>query len=858
MNKIKHLTMPLFVAAFLNIGEKVMNTNYKLNSAAGWHRQIMRKPRNITRYLFSLILTLICLTSGLTSSGYSRSQPLSYQTTIPLRTNPSWTLTGDLNIARYNHTGAPLPNGKVPFAESWTSLSALEAGVRVAPAQDVAVKHALQPVPVRNTVDFESTPPPSGTVHALFDLDRPETGPFPTDKFTVVDRSQNTGLRVNLPYPDCAVRVSDCEDLNVINTLDGFGLQTRISIPFDGPIDPATVTDETLFVISLSNTLPDGDPGGKVIGINQVVWDPGTLTLHVEVNDLLDQHTRYALIVTRGVRDSSGAPIEASEAFRRFRQTVRGSYKRALLDAVHAAGRAGVREREIVSASVFTTQSITSVMERIRDQIKVGTPEPANFLLGPMGERAVFNRADVTSVAWRQQTRQNPAGFTTVNLDLGILQVVPGAVGTIAHGVYTSPDYQVHPGEYIPAVGTRTETPQVQSYNQIYFSLFLPAGPKPEAGWPVAIISPGSSSSRHAGPSILASKLASYGIATIGITAPGVGFGPHGTLTVNLTGGSSLTIPDGGRGIDQDGNGVIGNAEGSVAAAPRAWTIGERDRNRQAVVDLMQLVRVIEVGMDVDGDGSSDLDQDRIYYHGNSAGAMYGTIFMALDPSVSVAVGSFPGAMLPEHGRFAPGRRAGFGLSLQARMPSLINSPGITQIDGVPINGPHFNENKPLRNRPAVTNTIPGAIEIQAAFEMLEWGQQSGQTPVVWVRHLRQSPLPGLYPKSVIYQFGRGDQNANNPGTTAILRAGNLADRTLHYRHDLAFAEDPTIPKNPHGMVALPTHPNALYRSIARGLQDQIGSFFASNGTAIIHPEPRRFFEVPVEGPLSEDLNYIP
>ena len=74
----------------------------------------------------------------------------------------------------------------------------------------------------------------SDAVHALFDLDHPDTGPFPSDVFTVADAAHNTGRRVNLPYPDCAVRVSDCEDLDVINTLDGFGLQTRISIPFDG------------------------------------------------------------------------------------------------------------------------------------------------------------------------------------------------------------------------------------------------------------------------------------------------------------------------------------------------------------------------------------------------------------------------------------------------------------------------------------------------------------------------------------------------------------------------------------------------------------------------------------------------
>ena len=76
---------------------------------------------------------------------------------------------------------------------------------------------------------------PADGVHALFNLDHPDTGPFPSDVFTVADFSHNTGRRVNLPYPDCSVRVSDCEDLDVINTLDGFNLQTRISIPFDGP-----------------------------------------------------------------------------------------------------------------------------------------------------------------------------------------------------------------------------------------------------------------------------------------------------------------------------------------------------------------------------------------------------------------------------------------------------------------------------------------------------------------------------------------------------------------------------------------------------------------------------------------------
>ena len=263
---------------------------------------------------------------------------------------------------------------------------------------------------ISGSQDSDDTSP---RVVARFELSTPDGGPFPSDVFTVPDANQNTGRRVNLPYPDCAVHVSECEDLDVINTLDGFGLQTRLSIPFDGAIEVDTATSRAVFLISLGSTLRREErEAGEVVGINQIVWDTVTNTLHVESDELLAQYTRYALIVTNGLRDLGGRPVEATREFRRFRQIVRGEYKQALLDAIHAARRLGVRERDIVTASVYTTQSITSVMERIRDQIKADTPAPASFLLGPNGERAAFNLADVTSIAWSQHTRVSPPGFT--------------------------------------------------------------------------------------------------------------------------------------------------------------------------------------------------------------------------------------------------------------------------------------------------------------------------------------------------------------------------------------------------------------------------------------------------------------
>src|SRR5207302_2961873 len=134
-----------------------------------------------------------------------------------------------------------------------------------------------------------------------FDLGNPNSGPVPSDRFTVADASQLTGRRVDLPLPDRVTRPSDYDDISVINTLDGFNLQPRLSVAFSGPIDVNTVNSNTVFLIKLADPTAPEQGGGQVIGINQTVWDVATNTLHVESDELLDQHTRYALIVTRGV-----------------------------------------------------------------------------------------------------------------------------------------------------------------------------------------------------------------------------------------------------------------------------------------------------------------------------------------------------------------------------------------------------------------------------------------------------------------------------------------------------------------------------------------------------------------------------
>jgi hypothetical protein len=151
-----------------------------------------------------------------------------------------------------------------------------------------------------------------------------------------------------------------------------------------------------------------------------------------------------------------------------------------------------------------------------------------------------------------------------------------------------------------------------------------------------------------------------------------------------------------------------------------------------------------------------------------------------------------------------------------------------------------------------VISTVAGAMAIQEAVENTKWVGRSGD-PVAYAPHIRKIPLPGVPAKSVIVQLAKGDQSAPNPNGTAIVRAGELADRTTFYRHDLAFGANSALPKNPHAFMV---STNVLaFRPIALGAQEQIAVFLATG--EIIHPEPSEFFEVPIVL-LPEDLNFIP
>ena len=692
-------------------------------------------------------------------------------------------------------------------------------------------------------------------VSVRFDFSSTATTPFPSDRFTQVDFSQNTFKRVALPKPDCAVRPSDCADIDVINTLDGFNTQPRITVPFTGAIDVKTVTSDTVFLVNLGDTL-SGAGFGQRVGVNQVSFnqvpsDPTVNTLVVESDELLNQHSRYLLVITDGVHDAAGDPIEG-RGFERFLKEPGDrdeqgrnlmGYQKAIKDAELSARSARHR---IVGLSLFTTQSVSADLQKIHAQIKHSHPAPVNFMIGNGGStRAVFPFANVTGIEWVRQTGTAPTFALPSVVPTKALSVVPGSVGRIAYGKFRSPDYETA-AKYIPATGTLTGEPAVQGSNELVFELFLPSGPRPAGGWPVAIFGHGFGNSLYDTPWTVPSVLASKGIATIAIHVVGHGFGPLSTLNVMQTVGAPVAVPAGGRGIDQDGNGRIDSTEGSSAAPPRT-VIGSRDGLRQTVVDLMQLVRQIQAGIDVDGDGSVDLDREHIYFFGHSFGGIYGTIFLAVEEAVKAGVPNVPGGSIPEVVRLG-GFRFLLATGLATRQPQLLNLPSAPGT---------FNENIPLRNQPPLINTVPGSSAIQLVIENSEWVEQSGN-PVTYAPFIRKQPLHGHSATPVIIQFAKGDTTVPNPTTTAILRAGELADRATYFRNDLAFAATGgKSPKNPHGFLVNIANPFAAPFAVMA--QTQIAVFFASDGTVVIDPDMSApIFEWPIVPPLPETLNFLP
>lgn len=676
-------------------------------------------------------------------------------------------------------------------------------------------------------------------VRVAFDPSKPEIGPFPTDYLTAPATNTKTARMVRMPVPgDCNAVPNACQESWLASMFDGFNPQGRVRVRFTGAINPSTIANG-VFLVAREN-LTDDEIGvhktGDVMKLNQIVYDPSTNTAYGKPDGPMDQHRRYLLVVTDAVKDTAGDAVESDAGF----TTCAGGgdeYCTAVSNALKNTTVTG----KVVAASVYSTMSVTSWLEKARNQLNDLPPSASSI--------GYFPVEDIRFLTWRVQASASAIELTDVNLPIDLIRT---GVRAVAFGSFQSTNHLSGADRTIPAIASNDRLPADPRKDAIHYTAYLPTGEKPSSGYPVVIYGHGLGDSRLGGPAVVGLTLGKNNIATIAINAVGHGFGLNSKLLVGTRSQGDVEVPAPGRGIDLNQDGRIDPSEGcgTVVSSP----LGLRDCLRQTTVDLIQLVRVIKAGIDLDGDGSVDLDPRQIFYVGQSLGSLYGTMLMAVDSTVQTAALNAGGGSVIDIARWSVNLHAASALNLFVRSPSLLNA------------GVDYDESYVLRNQPVRSVTTAGSIDIQNVFEMQEWLQAEGD-PSLYASHLKLSPLSGVSEKKVLWLIGRGDQTVPNNTSSTLVRNAGMIDTTWLYRHDTARRFAP-LPKDPHqymtGYIGVDATLNLFAVPIANAVQSQIAELFKTgeikdpNGldqSLFFFYPPNSLFEKPAT--LPEDLNYL-
>lgn len=322
-------------------------------------------------------------------------------------------------------------------------------------------------------------------------------------------------------------------------------------------------------------------------------------------------------------------------------------------------------------------------------------------------------------------------------------------VGTVVAGLVSSPDFRGSDGVWVrERISGESPAPEVD----LDFLLTLPAQGSPP--FPVVMVQHGFGGNNRIvldlGPA-----LAREGLAAIGISA--VAHGRRGSPT-DLLGATPFVA---------------------------------RDIFRQSMADQMAVLRAIEAGIDIDGDGEPELDARRMSYLGISLGGLIGATLVAVEDILPVAVLNVAG-----------GRVAFLGQS--AGLRDLVS--GVLAAEaGLDADDPVFE------------------TYLQRT---LESGQHALDTAdgLNFASHWFLDPFPGHSPHRILVQEGIGDLLVDNESTEALALAGGLVANTP--MSDAAGVSGlwRFDPPGGHGILA---RPDVLEQAIR---------FLISDGTEIIDP----------------------
>ena len=153
----------------------------------------------------------------------------------------------------------------------------------------------------------------------------------------------------------------------------------------------------------------------------------------------------------------------------------------------------------------------------------------------------------------------------------------------------------------------------------------------------------------------------------------------------------------------------------------------------------MAVARAIQAGIDIDGDSVPDIEPSRFGYLGVSLGGILGATFIALEPSLQMAVLNVAGG----------------------RVAFLGDNPGTR-----PIYSQYYAMQAQLDIRLARVRGLPPA-PARSGQQALDPGD-----PLNFARRWRTAPYPGFAARRVLMQEGIGDNLVANDSTEALAIAG--------------------------------------------------------------------------------------
>lgn len=412
---------------------------------------------------------------------------------------------------------------------------------------------------------------------------------FPSDRLTVPDAGQITGRRVALPRAGCPSPVA-CGLVDRLDELDGFDLDPRLALHFDGPVDVDDV---------VAGTVISGGPYGPRIGIDRVVVDAATNTVYAHPKRQLDPAHTYTLRVS-----GSGLPS---------------------------------------ASTTFTTLSATDGLLDLRRQLDSGKAYADAGIPADARGLTVEARVPLAGTTFSYTSDLGGKGLSTAPAPTILTE------GTVVFGSYLAPSW-IRADRTIAQVPTRQQGPTAHDVQRLPFVLVLPAGPAPAGGFPTAVFGHGFSRS-DADVLLAATTNAQRGVATIATDVVGHGFGPRSTWNWTRA-GVTRSVTAHARGYDQDANGEITFTEGSstLPNGPAAG-VSSRDALRQTTADNMALVRAVGRGLDLGGGPESELRTTGVTYFGQSFGGIYGTMLAGADPTVARAALNVAGGPVTEVAR---------------------------------------------------------------------------------------------------------------------------------------------------------------------------------------------------------------